>query len=200
MWTSSDKARLPWTWGDTDALGPPDFLRPAGEPDARLAIRALETTADPETLFLWLCQLRLAPYSYDWIDNFGRRSPRQPDESLVKLEVGQRVMTIFTLTDFVPQVSLTLRMTSGWPTRVFGAISLRYSIQRIGAGRSVLCVHMWMPSLGGPLGRWGRALLAWGDLAMMRKQLRTLRELAQGMAPGAVPAEGNGGHGDGPRR
>ena len=29
----------------------------------------------PEHVWPWVAQVRLAPYSYDWLDNFGRRSP-----------------------------------------------------------------------------------------------------------------------------
>ena len=33
--------------------------------------------APAEAVWPWVAQVRLAPYSYDWIDNRGRRSPRK---------------------------------------------------------------------------------------------------------------------------
>src|SRR6202161_2487915 len=39
--------------------------------------RGVTVQTTPETLWRWVRQIRLAPYSYDWIDNLGRRPPQQ---------------------------------------------------------------------------------------------------------------------------
>lgn len=65
-----------------------------------VALRAVTTSGSPESVYLWLCQLRRVPYSYDLIDNFGHRSPRAPIVGLARLHCGQHFMTIFTLVDF----------------------------------------------------------------------------------------------------
>ena len=168
---------LPWIWGEpvTDTR----LLPPVGAADARPAVRSIVVAAPAETVFGWVCQLRRAPYSYDWLDNFGRRSPREADPSLTGLEVGQSFMTIFELVGFAAPSSVRLRMQEGWPTAAFGAIDLTYSIEVADAERTRLSAVMWMPPIGRVLGRTRRYLLAWGDLVMMRKQLRTLATLAE---------------------
>ena len=65
----------------------------------RALFRAVALDAPPTVVFRWLCQLKLAPYSYDLLDNGGRRSPRHLVPGVDRLEVGERVM-IFELASF----------------------------------------------------------------------------------------------------
>ncbi|MFY1689679.1 polyketide cyclase [Plantactinospora sp. WMMB782] len=41
------------------------------------AWRGVSVDAPATAVWPWVAQVRLAPYAYDWIDNLGRRSPRQ---------------------------------------------------------------------------------------------------------------------------
>ncbi|HTA13972.1 MAG TPA: hypothetical protein VK781_03855 [Solirubrobacteraceae bacterium] len=121
-------------------------------------------------VFRWLCQLKLAPYSYDLLDNLGRRSPRELVSGTERLEVGQRFMTIFSLADFRQDEHLTLRSRR---------VAVTYmTLSDVEQTRLVARVLFDPPG-----GRIGTALmgstLALGDLAMMRKQLLTLKALAE---------------------
>ena len=179
---------LPWVWGVP--VEPAGLPTPEVAPGSRLAVRAIAMEAPREVGFLWLCQMRRAPYSYDWLDNFGRRSPRRADPSLTDLAVGQSFMTIFELTDFTDSESLTLRMKADRPARIFGAITLHYRVETTTGSRSQLVAALWMPPIGRVLGKTLRYLLAWGDLLMMRKQLLTLAVLAERDAGGRQRIEG----------
>ena len=163
------------TWGsaphEREASYPCDAL--VDDPD--VVFRALDVDAPTGLVFRWLCQLRKAPYSYDWIDNLGRRSPRQLIEGLDHLEVGQPFMTIFRLVSFQAGSSITLDST----TALFGRVAGTYKIVPIGMNRSRLVVKLIFSSLPGIRGWITSRILPAGDLIMMRKQLLTLKALAE---------------------
>ncbi|MGY4645051.1 SRPBCC family protein [Cellulomonas sp. URHB0016] len=141
--------------------------------------RAVDADAPAPAVYRWLCQLRLAPYSYDLVDNGGRRSPRTRDPHCEDLAVGQRFMQIFVLDSFVPGRDLTVRIDDPRALRVFGEVVVTYQVEDEPGGRSRLVAALRGADGGQRWRRWTRPVLAWGDLVMMRKQLLTLAALAE---------------------
>lgn len=163
---------LPEIWGATPAEiaepYPCDELVPG---PTESWFRAVDVDAAPPAVYRWLCQLRVAPYSYDLIDNFGRRSPRSLTPGLADLELGQPVMNIFTLAGFVKDLELTVRLTNRWARLMFGDLAVTY---RVAPGRLVAKLVV----SARPLSAVRRRIIAWGDLVMMRRQLHTIAHLA----------------------
>jgi hypothetical protein len=160
------------TWGST--AGERTLALPCDRhlPGAATVVhRAIDIAAPAHTVFRWLCQLRAAPYSYDLIDNFGRRSPQTLTPGLDELELGQRFMTIFDLVEFERDRHITLVVRRG--RFAFGSAAVTYAVSRNGERGSRLLVRV-------ASGRSSR-LLPWLDLFMMRRQLLNLKRLAEGI-------------------
>ncbi|MGG5259185.1 SRPBCC family protein [Phycicoccus avicenniae] len=133
------------------------------------AWRGVTVAAPAEHVWPWVGQIRVAPYSYDWIDNLGRRSPR----ALLDLPA--------------PEVGEPFTRAAGRPTgevvavdegreltgRILGALmSYRLVPQPDGSTRLLLKVVMGR-------GRAFAPFVAVGDLVMARRQLLTFKELAE---------------------
>ena len=141
--------------------------------------RAIDVRAPAAILFRWLCQLKAAPYSYDWIDNYGRRSPRRLTPGLEQLAQRQRVMTIFELAEFEQDRHLTLVLADPLAIATFGEIAGSYAILPQSEASCRLVVKLLVRYPRRWPWSWGRWSLPWGDLIMMRKQLLTLKRLAE---------------------
>lgn len=149
------------------------------QPDAAL-YRGVTINAPAETVFRWLCQLRVAPYSYDWIDNGGKQSPGELTPRLDQLAIGQDVMTIFELVAFEPNRHLTLRIKSGSrAARTFGDIAVSYVVVESSMNSCRLLVKLIANYPRSAKARVMKTLLPWGDLIMMRRQLLNLKQLAE---------------------
>jgi len=154
------------TWGSTaeDRRGSYPCDQLIEDPDLAL-FRAVDIAASTDVVFAWLCQLRVAPYSYDWIDNFRRRSPRTLDPALQDLSLGQRFMSIFELLAYEQGSSITLDSST-----LIGSVACTYQITPRAASESHLVVKI-VASTPGFLRVPLRVLLPIGDLVMMRRQL-----------------------------
>ena len=166
--------RIGYSWGETEAERtaryPCDDVMP--EPE-QAAYRAIDVDAPAPLVWRWLGQLRVAPYSYDWIDNWGRRSPRELTPGLDDVALGQRAMVMFEIAGFEPDRSLTLHAEKS----VFGEVVVSYRVvpRADETSRLTAKVVVTYPRVA----RLMRHVPPLGDLIMMRKQLRTLKKLAE---------------------
>ena len=175
-------ASLSQTWGtepqERQLPFPCDQFIP--DPDAAV-YRGITIHAPPATVFRWLCQMRVAPYSSDWIDNGGRQSPRRLIPGLDALEIGQDVIEIFKLVDFIGDQHFTIRTKPDVAAAgVFGDVAVSYVIVVKSDTACRLLVKLAVQYPRGTIGWLLRMFLPWGDLIMMRRQLLNFKELAEG--------------------
>jgi hypothetical protein len=136
------------------------------------AWRGVSVAASPGDVWAWLIQVRLAPYSYDWIDNLGRRSPR----SLMRLD-DPRPGDQFSATAGRPLGRvLAAEHESHLTARIMGVV-MTYRVRPSGADGTRLVLK-----IVGDLPRGTSTLICLGDLVMARRQLLTFKRLAEGSA------------------
>ncbi|MDT5354153.1 MAG: hypothetical protein QOJ56_2685 [Mycobacterium sp.] len=136
------------------------------------AWRGITVRTTPETLWPWVGQIRLAPYSYDWIDNLGRRSPQQL-MGLPEPVVGEPFTTAATrrfgrILAVEPPKQLT--------GEIIGAC-ISYVLVPEGQTTRLLMKIIT------PMTRWLTPWLSVGDLIMARRQLLNLKCLAERTQP-----------------
>jgi len=131
--------------------------------------RGVTVVAPAERTWPWIRQLRLAPYSYDWLDNGGRRSPAtlldvpepRPGDPFSRVagryEVGEVVSA-------EPDRHLT--------ARIMGALMSYVLVPEGATTRLLLKIVV-------PEQRWYGRALALGDWPMARRQLLNLKDLAE---------------------
>ena len=123
--------------------------------------RAIDIAAPVPGVLRWLCQLRVAPYSYDLLDNLGRRSPEELTRGAEELGVGQRVMTIFHLASFEQDRHVTISC-DGIGKKLLGDVSSTYAVTSAENGSRLVLELVCNPPGGRLLAgqyRWVNALV-----------------------------------------
>jgi hypothetical protein len=156
-------------WGVTEAEARRPFPCDAHVHAPTLqAWRGVSVRARPCELWPWIVQLRLAPYSYDWIDNLGRRSPRQlldlPDPQVGEPFTAVGGRPVGRIVGLRAGEHLTGTIMGAYMSYVLVAADhgTRLLLKVVARGRRPL-----MPPL------------CLGDLVMARRQLLTLARLAE---------------------
>lgn len=132
------------------------------------AWRGVTVHAPVHRVWPWIVQLRLAPYSYDWIDNLGRRSPQERSD-LPDHCVGAPFMS--TAGRPVGQV---LSVTPGEhvTARILASVMSYVLVPAGDDSRLLMKIVMGRGRVLAPL-------VSAGDLVMARRQLLNLKALAE---------------------
>ncbi len=134
------------------------------------AWRGVTVHTGPEQVWPWLTQIRLAPYSYDWLDNLGRTSPREL-RGLPEPVVGEAFVSAFGRGwGRVEAVSLGRAFTGS----IMGAVMSYELVPLAGDAGTRLLLKLVMAR-----GRVIAPVLSVGDLVMARRQLLNLAALAE---------------------
>ncbi len=186
---------IAYTWGSTFAEREMVFPCDRYMSDSDdVYFRAIDVNAPAPILFRWLCQLKVASYSYDWIDNLERAffegqeripspySPKELTPGTQTLAPDQRFMGVFKLVEFDQNRHLTMIMDAPQAIAIFGEVAASYVIfpRTENTCRLVLKGHIRYPKKS--FWSWIRWFLPWGDLFMMQKQFWTLKHLAESQA------------------
>jgi hypothetical protein len=77
-----------------------DSLPDISNTECKELLRCIEVHANASDIFVWLKQLRIAPYSYDFIDNSCRKSPDFVIKNLPPLKVNTHYLLAFQIFEF----------------------------------------------------------------------------------------------------
>jgi hypothetical protein len=162
-------------WGVTDSdvsrcYPCDDFVSSPG----LAAWRGVRVEAPAAAVWPWVAQVRLAPYSYDWIDNLGRRSPQQL-AGLPEPRVGEAFTTAGGRSrGRIVSVDPGRQLTA----TIMGAF-MSYVLVPDEHDTTRLLLKVAMQTNRWNANRWAAVGLSVGDLIMARRQLLNFKHLAE---------------------
>jgi hypothetical protein len=137
------------------------------------AWRGVDVAAPAAAVWPWVAQVRLAPYSYDWIDNRGRRSPREL-AGLAEPRVGERFTSVGgRALGRIVSVETGKQLTG----TIMGAFMSYVLVPEEHDSTRLLLKVVMRTTRVKALG------LSVGDLVMARRQLLNLKRLAERPRP-----------------
>ena len=143
------------------------------------ATRCITIAASPESVFPWIRQMgfgRAGWYSYDWLDNLGRRSATTILDQWQDVKSGDLIPSgpiAFTATIVEPPQAFVLEIKNNKKSTPRLHFTLAYELRQVPEGTRLVTrmrSHINVP--GGRLIE--KFILGPGDGIMLRRQLKTL--------------------------
>lgn len=153
------------------ASSPADELMPNA---AERWVRCITIRAPHPVVYRWLCQLTVAPYSFDSIDFPGRQSPEQLTPGADQLHIGQPFL-IFAISSFKENTFIAGMARPEFEHR-YGRLAVSYAVRPLTTDTTRIQANLCVPP---SLPRFRRWALAVGDSIMAGRQLVRLRNLAE---------------------
>lgn len=151
-------------------------------------LRSIEIFASASHVFTWLSQLRVAPYSYDYMDNLGRRSPYYLVKNLPPLRNGTHCLLAFQVYAFEENSFLVCRFCEpvNSPLNLFiKGLYIEYRLVK-NANKT----HVWCKVLGfvnrGIVSRTAFLMICGINRIMMKRQLQVIKKLSERLAAGRI--------------
>jgi hypothetical protein len=161
-----------------------DSLPNVADTDCRELYRSIEIATGPSEIFTWLKQLRIAPYSYDLIDNRWRKSPDYIVENLPPLKVNAHYLLAFHVLEFEENSFIACRFCEPINTPVnlyMKSLFIEYRIAGQGSKSKLWCKLK---------GHYNRDILSIGffytfsvvNKIMMTRQLKNIKRFSELLA------------------
>ena len=156
--------------------------------DCRELLHCTEISARSSDIFVWLNQMRVAPYSYDFIDNNGRKSPDYIIKNLPPLKVNTHYLLSFHIVEFEENSFIACRLCEPVNTPIslyMKCLFLEYRIVEQGDKSQLWCkVKGYINANIASRGFF--YTFSFMNIVMMAKQLKNIKKLSERLASGRV--------------
>jgi len=165
-----------------------DSFPEQSETECRVLLRHTEIKSTASYIYPWLTQFRIAPYSYDILDNRHRRSPHFIIDNLPPLKLNSHFLLAFHIFGFRENSFIAGRFclpVNPPVSRYLKEMFIEYRIQELGTSSMLWCKVR--AELNATIASRGFFFVfSVINRMMTKRQLRNVKRLAENLAAGNI--------------
>ena len=165
-----------------------DLLPDISSAECRELLRHIAIRAGASDVYSWIKQFRIAPYSYDFLDNRGSKSPGYIIDNLPPLKINAHFLLAFHIFRFEENIFITGRFCvpiNPPVNRYVKEMFIEYRIQELGTHIILWCkIKGWFNNNIASKGFF--RIFSVVNLIMTRRQLRKIKKLSEMLTVGKI--------------